>query len=543
MTTRASSADAPRRLRFRTRTTALLASLTLCAPMSLAALVAATPLALVLVAAPADAQQRPRTPYQAVVTVPEVEVRSGAGKAFYPVGLLEEGAQVVVRDEFLNWYRIDTPEGVTCFILAKDVEVSGDGDRGVVVADQTYSFLAGMNRGPAESFRRDRVLKKGMDVAILNRLNGFFEIEPPAESRAFLPPGTLKPYVAERVAEPEPANEPRPEASPVAADDGGTDLADGAQQPPRQTADGAGSPLEPAQVSAPAPRPDAEIAMAVPAETSTAADVADAADAVNTAADRESTDPAGVRVVDRLSGDAGESVRDDNEIADSAVAEVEALDVNQLAEATEGESDPAAEPNEAEEAATLSDAGDAAPPVTPVQLAPPVEPDADLATVEAVMLPMFSRSIADQPLDEMARAYASINTGDLAPHDQRVVQSRLAMIERNRDIQSMLTTIQATQRELPVLEPVVLEPAPGEGFAAVGILRLSRVFGGADRSIQTYRVVDPTTERTLAYVRPTAGVDPAVALGQVVGVRGRAEFDPSLNTTLITATGISPLTE
>jgi hypothetical protein len=64
-------------------------------------------------------------------------------------------------------------------------------------------------------------------------------------------------------------------------------------------------------------------------------------------------------------------------------------------------------------------------------------------------------------------------------------------------------------------------------YDAVGRLLASAVYDGVNLP-RLYRLVDPASGRTIAYVDPGAAPQAAGHLGAVVGIRGAARFDPSL---------------
>ena len=56
-----------------------------------------------------------------------------------------------------------------------------------------------------------------------------------------------------------------------------------------------------------------------------------------------------------------------------------------------------------------------------------------------------------------------------------------------------------------------------------------------------YRIVNPGTGHTIAYVRPDQGYDMTGLLGQVVGVAGEKAYDGGLRLTLVTPRRIDML--
>ena len=64
-------------------------------------------------------------------------------------------------------------------------------------------------------------------------------------------------------------------------------------------------------------------------------------------------------------------------------------------------------------------------------------------------------------------------------------------------------------------------------YVAVGRLSASIVFAGGERP-QLFRIQDPTTGRTIAYVRPDRDFDLWGMLDQLIGVVGTIEEDEAL---------------
>jgi len=74
-------------------------------------------------------------PYQAVVNVDNVNVRSGPGRQFYPAARLRRGSRVVVhRHDPGGWYMIAPPPGSFSWIRAEYVELTG-GNQGRLITD------------------------------------------------------------------------------------------------------------------------------------------------------------------------------------------------------------------------------------------------------------------------------------------------------------------------------------------------------------------------------------------------------------------------
>jgi hypothetical protein len=79
-------------------------------------------------------------------------------------------------------------------------------------------------------------------------------------------------------------------------------------------------------------------------------------------------------------------------------------------------------------------------------------------------------------------------------------------------------------------------------FTAIGVLNASAVYDG-ERLPEMYRVCDPITGATIAYVEPNADIAMAPMIGTLVGVKGGKQYDPALRLTVITPLSIDLLTQ
>ena len=70
-------------------------------------------------------------------------------------------------------------------------------------------------------------------------------------------------------------------------------------------------------------------------------------------------------------------------------------------------------------------------------------------------------------------------------------------------------------------------------YIIMGRLSVSRVYDGG-KLPQLYRLQEPGTGRTVAYLRPSEEVDLVPMLGQLIGIVGDKSYDPGLRLTLVT---------
>ncbi|MEM7577056.1 MAG: hypothetical protein AAF328_06220 [Planctomycetota bacterium] len=446
---------------------------------------------VLLLVVPADAQPEP--PYTGVISVGSVEARGSAGRVFYPVAELQQGDRVIVEDpDYFTWFRIQAPPTVRAHISQADVEASGDGSRGVVTSDIAQVRVMGLDRTADDSFKTLISLAKGDAVTILDRDDKRFIIEAPQGTTVFLPPGSVEPL----------ENQPEFDAE------------------------------EDTPAPAPAPAPVVETP--------------------EPALETHTPTPEPVTV-----GTAGEMTPIDAEVQadtpDAGAATADAAATTELPTLVVPPPLPAPSPASGETDAPLvgdtpqnadaPDAGDAATADAPAPAPKPVETLAvndALRTVELEMLPLFALPVEEQPLDQIEAAYSQVAAEqELTGVDTRIVDNRLAAVSRNRQFAAALAQIEQRQSAVPTLEPLAIEPGLDEPYAAVGVMSVSTVL--SEQGGKVFRVVDPASRRTIAYVQPAVGVDPALSLGQIVGVRGQRQYDPSLNAQLIVAQQVKVL--
>ncbi|MEO0587016.1 MAG: hypothetical protein AAF078_05195 [Planctomycetota bacterium] len=458
-------------------------------------------------------------PFEAVVVGETTQVRAGAGPAYYLVGSLEPGTRVTVREVYYGWNRVDAPAGVFSFISKVMVDAEGDGSRGRVNMDGAKVKAASIE-GAGPSYRNQLSLNIGDVVQIVGEDGSYYKIEPPTGASVYLPPGSVR--RAEQVEAMSPAEAPardvQAEAALVAA-------AIEAEQSP-----------EPAVVVVqgdPAPAADdgqVAIAREVPLDGGavdlTAIDPSQMVPAGNepseavvvvvTPADPPSepaeVEPAVTAVVIEADPDVVviAPVDPEPEAQPEPVAEVVVIDVTTIdgAEATEG-------------AAT----------VEAVAVETPAE-SAALRAVEMEQLPKFDLPVEDQPIDEMIAAYLEVGPGGLSAEDQDLRDFRLAVLEQNRRVAEVLRGVVSARRGLGEMPPPVQGSRTSTDYDAVGRLLASSVYNGASLPLM-FRLVEPSSGRTVAYVKPGLIEDSRAMLGRIVGVLGPMRYDPVLKLNVV----------
>jgi len=123
---------------------------------------------------------------------------------------------------------------------------------------------------------------------------------------------------------------------------------------------------------------------------------------------------------------------------------------------------------------------------------------------------------------------------------------------RSKQLSLMITTQKGSQEIRRIgakyntnkqdIAELVLNIQRRSEFTAIGVLNASAVYDG-ERLPEMYRVCDPMTGATIAYVEPNADIAMAPMIGTLVGVKGGKQYDPALRLTVITPLSIDLLTQ
>ncbi|MFW6032860.1 MAG: hypothetical protein ACOCTI_05760, partial [Phycisphaeraceae bacterium] len=129
--------------------------------------------------------------------------------------------------------------------------------------------------------------------------------------------------------------------------------------------------------------------------------------------------------------------------------------------------------------------------------------------------------LTEQPVERMLKAYQRLERQPGLPRlDQRIIDRRIAALQRNLTLARTLREVRQA-REVAEQEPDMPErPVTPDQFDIVGQLRASSVYDG-ETLPRLFRVVDPDSGRTIAYVEPGDAIDAGMP-GQVVGIVGQA---------------------
>ena len=480
----------------------------------------------------ASATAQSQVPFDGTVTEDNVQVLAGAGRTFYTVGEVQRGTPVHVDEMVHSWYKIVPPEGVASYVSKAFVDLKGDGRRGVVNENRTDVKAANIE-GPGRSFsyRAQVLLNRGDEVKVLGAEGDFYKIEPPEGAYVFLPPGTV--------------TRGRPVPPPPSVQRVGPELVESEPEPR-----GAVEPERVASVPERVPVPER---VAPPERVEAEAPRRDEVEVIElTEVTYEPVaPPVEVVVPERVAPpervEAVEAVE-----AVGVGAEVEAVGVERVeVELVEmGEASPrgVVEPERGVENVDdveVVGVEDSSPPVVPI--VSPARSDR-VKAVEADMLPLLQRPLGNRPLDRIEAAYRELASDESLPEsDAKLVELRLEQVRRSRVLAASLDDVARARRDL--------ERSRGEAeqvaqdvrsrtptrYDAVGRLMASDVYDGTTRP-RMYRLIEPGSGRTLAYVDP-ARADTQVdgLLGQLIGVTGATAYDPATKLRVISVQQAVPL--
>ena len=433
-------------------------------------------------------------PFDAVVVDEKVEVRAGPGTAFYVVGELNRGTMVTVKAVMYGYYQIASPPQVYSYISKAYVEAKGDGRVGVVTSDNAVVKAAKAD-GPAHmSYQAQLKPEPGQTVQIVGAAGDFYKIVPPAGADVFLPPGSVRRATVAELAVSEPAEEAPVAEAPVAAD----------EVTVQPTAVEAIPPIAVAPVEPPQPLVIESVQTAAAVEPAT-----------------EPVEP----VAPEATGQLRVTEADVKLVQPAAAAEPEAP------EAVAAEPEAAAEPSGAPGATRW-----------PKALSPKV------AAAEEALRAAWDLPLEEQPIDELLSQYQQLATDQRLPlSDRRLVLMRLNDLRRNRQLVDVLAQINSVERQLAQDSHATtmaqwrqrLADSP-VAYDAIGLLRASSVYDGVNLP-RLFRVVDPVTDRTLAYMVTDRVEGTVDYLGEIVGVKGQYRFDPQMKRVVLVPTQIKRL--
>lgn len=458
----------------------------------------------------------PPFPWEGEVTAANVYVRSGAGSNWYPTTKLNNGDRVVVLGEKFGWYQVAPVPGSFSYVDAAMVDRAAGGKKGTIKQDKVY-----IRAGSSLESRKNAtqvVLNKGDTVEIQGEADGFLKIAPPPGATLFISKQYVRPVDARLrsgMVEKHLSNQPRslpPENKPV-------DVPPSPMQPGNAVA--AGDDTKPPSLQPGANSPTGE----QPIKT------ADATTPTGAGATE------GIKVPMVEGGDAAATSQPGDAESDTKLASGPNADGAAMA--------PDAAGNKAKSDAR-TDKKTASAAKTPPKKAdvpagqPRKTPDrykAMLTVLESELVAMLARPLEQQDSEGLRKKYEEIanQTEEYVPAEVAKIRVRqlrdratlkLARKDLNADAEAIAAyRANMDQERMKILRRKVSKAM--ERFELEGELWRSHAFSPESRR---YRLVDPSSKSTVAYVDIPVGVDPNPdhLIGRLVGINTRTQkFSPS----------------
>lgn len=122
----------------------------------------------------------------------------------------------------------------------------------------------------------------------------------------------------------------------------------------------------------------------------------------------------------------------------------------------------------------------------------------------------------------------------------RIEQLRI-ITETNTQTETIKRTQKALTENKDEIAKLILDMQRRADYTAIGVLNASAVYDG-EKLPELYRICDPMTSATIAYVTPNPNIPMSTMLGTLVGVKGGKDFDPALRLNVINPMVIELLT-
>lgn len=171
------------------------------------------------------------------------------------------------------------------------------------------------------------------------------------------------------------------------------------------------------------------------------------------------------------------------------------------------------------------------------------------ADLEATWLKVKGQPVADAELGALYARYIVFaaevaNEPSLASLKVRTA-ARIAQLEVQQDVQNKILELQATKARLTgecaQINGIAVAIEARSEYTAVGVLNASIIYDGATLPL-LFRLQDPSTGQTVAYVVPGDGFQLSTMLGTLLGIKGEKAYDDALKLDTITPKTIDFLT-
>lgn len=493
----------------------------------------------------AAADQQASEPWYGYVAAEELSIRSGRAHEYYEIGKLREGDIVRVREvNQFGWATIAATPEIRGFVRARDVDAAPDGSSAIAIGRARIYYAN--HDDPIESWKSTPV-EDGTVFQVLGRRETqsgeFFSIIMPEEADAYVPAEFIRPATDEEIKawrlkrmqeEKKASGAAEAAAEAEAATSQGEDSLPAGVEAESDERDSAASrgAANGAVDESPSP-PDAEDdAEANADDEPPSPPVSDPEIAEDGAPSQQRDVPEGEQPAPVPTSDDPETF-DHPEDRGPASDEVGTpVHEQPQTEAADGPVN-APEPAGVDETLTVPPAANENGEVT----AAPELPALTLDELEAEMERLGEGELLEAELEPLIAGYRDLLEDESTSESkQRLARARLTWLELKRDAQRFERQIEeslARARRTP--EQIAIDAELSDVSAlydVVGRLASSTVYDGERRPL-LYRVVDSSSGRTLAYIRPVEGLELAAHLNELVGISGTTATDDELEIKII----------
>ena len=168
------------------------------------------------------------------------------------------------------------------------------------------------------------------------------------------------------------------------------------------------------------------------------------------------------------------------------------------------------------------------------------------ADLEATWLKVKSESIPDAELGAIFAAYTALAADPACEAGMKArCNSRIEQLLVQQEVQAKMLELSNAKARLNIerddIASVTRAVEARSDYTAIGVLNASSVYDGTKLPL-LYKLQDPSTGQTVAYIAPDETFLLATMLGTLIGVRGESCFDDALGLDTISPTTIDHLT-
>ena len=119
-------------------------------------------------------------PFLAQVSKQSVNIRAGANTNFEKLDKVSQGVEIIVLGKSFDWYKVQLPRSAKAYIRADYLTV-GENLIAEVIGDKVNIRAAANSDATSLG-----MIKKGEPVKVITQINGWCQVEPPAEAAGWV---------------------------------------------------------------------------------------------------------------------------------------------------------------------------------------------------------------------------------------------------------------------------------------------------------------------------------------------------------------------